>query len=193
METKIGGHADEQETSQMLAMPDQLQRKKEKKVIKIRNFQDGDEQRMKEIAPRAFSRFARYGIDKKLPKEKTDEYYREEVLEYAKKVSKDSSRLFILVAYEKTVLGYIVLSIDDKLTRIYSLKWGRIISLAVDPDYHSRGIGSLLIREGLNLLKKKGVKYVEVNTDQNNVAAIRAYEKNGFRVIYSGITLYQHL
>jgi len=162
-------------------------------VIKIRNFQDGDEQRMREIASRAFSRFARYGIDKKLPKEKTDEYYQEEVSEYVKKVRKDSSNLFILVAYENTALGYIVLGIDEKLTRIYNFKWGQIISLAVDPDYHNRGIGSLLISEGLDLLKRKDVKYVEVNTDQNNVAAIRAYEKNGFRVIYSGITLYQHL
>lgn len=162
-------------------------------MIKIRNFQDGDEQRMREIASRAFSRFARYGIDKKLPKEKTDEYYQEEVSEYVKKVRKDSSNLFILVAYENTALGYIVLGIDEKLTRIYNFKWGQIISLAVDPDYHNRGIGSLLISEGLDLLKRKDVKYVEVNTDQNNVAAIRAYEKNGFRVIYSGITLYQHL
>jgi len=42
-------------------------------------------------------------------------------------------------------------------------------------------------------MKKNGVKYVEVGTDQNNIAAIRTYEKNGFRVIYSGITLSQYL
>lgn len=162
-------------------------------MIKVRNFQKGDEPRMREIAPRAFSRFARYGIDKKLPREKTDACYQEEVSEYVKKLSKDSSKLFILVACENAVLGYIVLAIDEKLSRIYDFKWGGIISLAVDPDYHNKGIGSLLIKEGLNLLKTKRVKYVEVYTDQNNVAAISVYEKNGFRVIHSGITLYQYL
>jgi len=162
-------------------------------VIKVRNFQKGDERRMGEIAPRAFSRFARYGMDKKLPREKTDAYYQEEVLEYVKKLSEDSSKLFILVACENAVLGYIVLGIDEKLSRIYDFKWGSIISLAVDPDYHNKGIGSLLIKQGLNSLKRKRVKYVEVYTDQNNVGAISVYQKNGFRVIYSGITLYQYL
>ena len=162
-------------------------------MIKVRNFQKGDERRMREIAPRAFSRFARYGIDKKLPGEETDAYYQEEVLEYVKKLSEDSSKLFILVACENAVLGYIVLAIDEKLSRIYDFKWGGIISLAVDPDYHNKGIGSLLTKEGLNLLKRKRVKYAEVYTDQNNVAAISVYEKNGFRVIHSGITLYQYL
>lgn len=162
-------------------------------MIEVRDFQKGDERRMREIAPRAFSRFARYGIDKKLPTEKTDTYYREEVSKYAKKLSEDSSKLFILVACENDVLGYIVLGIDEELSRIYDFEWGRIISLAIDPDYHNEGIGSLLVKEGLNLLRKKRVKYVEVYTDQNNVAAISVYEKNEFRVIHSGITLYQYL
>ncbi len=84
-------------------------------MIKVRNFQKGDERRMREIAPRAFSRFARYGIDKKLPREKTDACYQEEVSEYVKKLSEDSSKLFILVACENGVLGYIVFGIDEKL------------------------------------------------------------------------------
>jgi ribosomal protein S18 acetylase RimI-like enzyme len=42
-------------------------------------------------------------------------------------------------------------------------------------------------------MKDKGVKYAEVLTDQNNIAAIRAYEKNNFRVIYSSIILSQYL
>lgn len=34
---------------------------------------------------------------------------------------------------------------------------------------------------------------MEVFTDQNNIAAIRVFEKNGFRVIYSGVILSQYL
>ena len=35
--------------------------------------------------------------------------------------------------------------------------------------------------------------HVEVFTDQNNIAAMKLFEKNGFRAIYSGITLSQYL
>jgi len=68
-----------------------------------------------------------------------------------------------------------------------------IISLAVDPPCHGRGIGSALIASSLDWMREKGVKYAEVLTDQNNIAAIRAYEKNNFRVIYSSIVLSQYL
>ena len=64
---------------------------------------------------------------------------------------------------------------------------------SVDPDWWGKGIGTKLVEEGLKQLKGMGVEYVEVFTDQNNIAAIRTYEKNGFRVIYSGILLSQYL
>ncbi|MDQ1316465.1 MAG: family N-acetyltransferase, partial [Candidatus Poribacteria bacterium] len=70
---------------------------------------------------------------------------------------------------------------------------GLFISLSVDPDYHDRGVGSALIASGLEWMKKRGIKYAEVLTDQNNIAAIRAYEKNNFRVIYSSLVLSQYL
>ncbi len=163
-------------------------------MVKIRRFKKGDEERLKEIAPKAFSVYARFGIDRTLPSEKTKILYEKEVERYIEKVKRKETQINLLVAEEKgKVLGYIVVGIDSYLSKLYGFKWGRIISLAVDPPYHGRGIGPLLVSEGLKWLKKKKVKYVEVGTDQNNIAAIRTYEKNGFRVIYSGITLSQWL
>ena len=163
-------------------------------MAKIRNFRKGDESRMEEIAPRAFGVWTRLALDKTLPKEKTEECLRREVTGYISRVLRKDRNLGVLIAEEdENVVGYIVLVIDKWRSEIFGFSWGHIMSLAVDPPYHGRGIGSFLIASGLNWLRKKGVKYVEVLTDQNNIAAIRAYEKNNFRVIYSSIVLSQYL
>jgi len=163
-------------------------------MANIRSFRKGDEDRMEEIAPRAFGVWTRLALDKTLPKERIEEYLRIEAATYADRALRKDRNLGIVVAEEdENVVGYIVVGIDNERSRIFGFSWGHIISLAVDPPYHGRGIGSALIASGLDWLKKKGVKHVEVLTDQNNIAAIRAYEKNNFRVIYSSIVLSQYL
>jgi ribosomal protein S18 acetylase RimI-like enzyme len=163
-------------------------------LANIRDFRKGDERRMKEIAPRAFGVWTRLALDKTLPKGKTEEYLRRETGWYITRVRRKEKDFGILVAEEDgDVVGYIVVGVDNTRSEIFGFSWGHIISLAVDPPCHGRGIGSALIASGLDWLKKKGVKYAEVLTDQNNIAAIRAYEKNNFRVIYSSIVLSQYL
>jgi len=160
----------------------------------IRKFQHGDEVRMKEIAPRAFGVWTRLALDKTLPKEKTVEYLITEATWYADRIRRKERNFGVLVAEEdENAVGYIVVGVDKVRSDIFGFLWGHIISLAVDPDYHGKGIGSALIAAGLDWLKDKGVKYAEVLTDQNNIAAIRAYEKNNFRVIYSSLVLSQYL
>ncbi len=163
-------------------------------MANVRDFQRGDGIRMKEIAARAFSVWTRLALDKTLSKEKTENYLRKEAGWYARRAANKLEHFDVLVAEEdENVVGYIAVGIDKFRSEIYGFSWGHIISLAVDPDYHARGIGSSLIAAGLSWLKENGVKYAEVLTDQNNIAAIRAYENNGFRVIYSSMVLSQYL
>jgi len=163
-------------------------------VVNIREFKQGDENRMEEIAPQAFGVWTRLALDKTLPKEGTENYLRTEVNWYIRRVRNREKGFGILVADEdENVVGYIVVSVDKVRSEIFGFSWGQITSLAVDPHDHGRGIGSALIAAGLDWLRSKGVKHAEVLTDQNNIAAIRAYEKNGFRVIYSSIILSQYL
>ena len=163
-------------------------------MITIRKFRKGDEVRMRKIAPRAFGVYARYGIDHTLPRDKVDECYRREVDGYVERIRGRDEGLEILVAEQDgRVAGYIVVGTNEHASRVFEFRWGSIVSLAVDPNLHGQGIGSRLIAKGLAWLKRSGVRYAQVSTDQNNIAAIRAYEKNGFRVIYSGITLSQYL
>ncbi len=163
-------------------------------MFKIRKFKQEDRNRLEDIAQEAFSVWTRLALDKSLPRERNKEFFRREASWYVDLATRNDENIDIFVAEsDKNVIGYIVVGIDKGRSEIFGFLWGHIISLAVDPKYHNKGAGSLLIRSGLEWLKKKNVKYVEVLTDQNNIAAIRAYEKNNFRVIYSSITLSQYL
>ena len=166
------------------------------RLVVVRPFARGDEERMREIGPKAFMTLglARLAIDKALPRDRVEEAYRREVEGYVSRALRGDESIKILVAEEAgRVVGYIVLGVDEGRSRLFGFKWGSIVSLAIDPEWWGRGVGTSLVREGLKWLKSAGVEYVEVFTDQNNVAAIRVYEKCGFRVTYSGILLSQRL
>ncbi|MFQ6098465.1 MAG: GNAT family N-acetyltransferase [Armatimonadota bacterium] len=160
----------------------------------IRPYQPGDEARMAQYAPRAFGVWARLGIDYSLPRHRTNLAYSSEAEGYARRARAGEGDFAVFVAtLDDDVVGHIVVAVNHHWTRIYGFKWGWIVSLAVDPDYHHQGIGSALCARGVQWLRERECRYIEVSTDQNNVAAIRTYEKNGFRVIYSGVTLSQYL
>lgn len=157
----------------------------------IREYRKGDSREMASIAPRAFMGLglARYAIDRGLDRERVSDYYSAEALGYARRVEKGAEPIQILVAeLDGRVVAYIVVAIDEANTRQFGLKWGRIISLAVEPEAQGRGIGKALVGAGLDWLSGQGAVYAEVLTDQNNVAAQRAYEANGFRAIYASIS-----
>ena len=160
----------------------------------IDNYRPGDEQRMSDIAAGAFSRFTRYALDFMLPRDKVEQFFRDEALGYARRARARHEDFAVFVTRrDRIVVGYIVVGIDQVRSQHFGLTWGVIISLAVDPDYHHQGIGTALIRRAKEWFHEKDCDYLEVLTDLNNIAAIRAYEGAGFRAIYSSITLSQKL
>ena len=69
------------------------------------------------------------------------------------------------------VAGYL----DHTIDRI-----GYISLVAAVPDERKRGYSSALLKEFLELAKKRGLKAVHVYTHKTNVGAIRMYRKLGF-------------
>jgi ribosomal protein S18 acetylase RimI-like enzyme len=57
----------------------------------------------------------------------------------------------------------------------------RIISLAVDPDWQRRGVGTQLLYAGLQRLRGLGRSFVRLEVRPDNLAARRLYRKAGFR------------
>lgn len=59
---------------------------------------------------------------------------------------------------------------------------GEVYVLAVDPEAHGYGIGSQLLKAGLEYLRNRGVEQVELYVDSANESAFRLYTHKGFAV-----------
>ncbi len=53
----------------------------------------------------------------------------------------------------------------------------------VHPDYFGQGIGTAMIQFAEELGKEQNIKSIRLDVYENNTAAIRTYEKNGFSYI----------
>ena len=59
---------------------------------------------------------------------------------------------------------------------------GHIMNLAIDPSFRRRGLGTLLLQQGLQYLKELGADRAELEVRIHNAPAIQLYEKYGFRI-----------
>jgi ribosomal protein S18 acetylase RimI-like enzyme len=66
---------------------------------------------------------------------------------------------------------------------------GYLQRLAVDPPSQGAGVGATLVVDGLRWLRRWGAKEVMVNTQEGNGAAVRLYERLGFRLQADGLAV----
>jgi ribosomal-protein-alanine N-acetyltransferase len=68
-----------------------------------------------------------------------------------------------------------------------------ILNLAVAPKFRRAGIGSTLLQDALEELKKSthGANFVILEVRESNTPAIRLYEKFGFNIMYRRRHYYQ--
>jgi ribosomal protein S18 acetylase RimI-like enzyme len=57
---------------------------------------------------------------------------------------------------------------------------GEVAELFVDPPARGTGLGTRLLKEAINLFRRRGVTFASVWTRENNREALRLYEKAGF-------------
>jgi mycothiol synthase len=86
--------------------------------------------------------------------------------------------------------GFLLLEIEGTLaascwTKVHELhpdRFGEIYVISVDPAFQGRGLGKVMVTQGLAALRKKGVGEAVLFVDQSNLGARALYESLGFRL-----------
>lgn len=114
--------------------------------------------------------FSRFNIDKNL-RPKFKELYSTWI---EKSVSRELASDVLVYKIEGKEVGLVTIKKNDKN--------GIIGLVAVNPDYHSRSIGSILINSIENWCSKNDISELEVATQLSNKQACAFYKKNGFNI-----------
>lgn len=86
--------------------------------------------------------------------------------------------------------GLRILELEDRIagfcwTKIHSdhdLVLGEIYVIALDPDFHGRGLGGPMTLAGLEWLSSQGITTAGLYVESDNYAAVRTYDRLGFVV-----------
>ncbi|HVB19615.1 MAG TPA: GNAT family N-acetyltransferase [Acidimicrobiales bacterium] len=86
--------------------------------------------------------------------------------------------------------GFLVLEIQGQLaascwTKVHELhpdRFGEIYVISVDPKFQGRGLGRVMVTQGLEALRRKGVADAVLFVDNSNESAKKLYESLGFTI-----------
>jgi ribosomal-protein-alanine N-acetyltransferase len=91
---------------------------------------------------------------------------------------------FIVAELDNQIVGYIMCRIETGIPSFKLLgitRKGHVISIAVLPNHHRKGIGCKLIQEALQAMQKYNAKECYLEVRESNLPAITLYEKLGFK------------
>jgi ribosomal-protein-alanine N-acetyltransferase len=92
-------------------------------------------------------------------------------------------KTFIVAEVNGEIVGYIMCRIETGIPSFKLLgitKKGHVISIAVLPSHHRKGIGYELIREATQAMLNYNAKECYLEVRKSNVSAIQLYKKLGF-------------
>lgn len=87
--------------------------------------------------------------------------------------------------------GFLLLEIDGRLaascwTKVHELhpdRFGEIYIISVHPDFQGRQLGRVMVTQGLEVLRRKGVSRAMLFVDESNAGAKSLYQALGFTVV----------
>jgi len=142
-----------------------------------------DKGKLEEIARASFTK-DHFHRDPNFPKDKSDELFARWVYHSCQDLA---DVVLVAVGKDEEPCGFITCKIEQ-VGR--DSKYGVIDLVAVSPSRHSRGIGTQLVSEAVRWFAEN-VESVFVGTQANNIASIGVYEKVGFRLLNTQLTLHK--
>jgi len=128
--------------------------------------------------------YSHYYTDTLIHFEKAEKIY----IEWIKNSLRGYANKILVAKQNKHIVGYITC----KVIPIGKSRYGLIDLIAVRKSYQQKDIGLHLILSALKWFSNH-VRTVYVTTQAQNIAAIRLYEKTGFRIVSSEATLHHWL
>ncbi|MFA9188428.1 GNAT family N-acetyltransferase [Flavobacterium sp. FBOR7N2.3] len=92
--------------------------------------------------------------------------------------NKDSKFYFAILNHE--TIGYLKVNFGVSQTELKDNKALEIERIYVSKEFHGKKVGQLLYNKAIQVAKKKNMEYVWLGVWEQNLRAIRFYQKNGF-------------
>jgi ribosomal protein S18 acetylase RimI-like enzyme len=98
-------------------------------------------------------------------------------------------KMIKVAAANGRVVAYILMNYGiPPLDTIY--RCANILDLYVKKEYRKRGIGTLLLKDGMDYLKEQGFQLVALNVLTENFEALSLYEREGFHKVFYTLKRY---
>ena len=88
----------------------------------------------------------------------------------------------LVVGPDGTLAAYCLVQVSEEENRQSGLAEGWTDPLATHPDYQRQGLATALLKQGLKILKSRGLKTARLATNSDNLAMLRTARKVGFVV-----------
>ncbi|MBF0384744.1 MAG: GNAT family N-acetyltransferase [Candidatus Omnitrophica bacterium] len=123
--------------------------------------------------------------DKNIPKKRADKFYEK----LAGALLKDGSNLKLIYKRENQLLGFAVGAKDDSLKGFIPGKIGFLWLITVDPKFRGQGLSAGIMSDFLSKFQDV-VDLIEVNTQNDNMPAVKLYESLGLAKVGGIITMH---
>ena len=133
------------------------------------------------IAYRTFQSF-RLRVDPQIPESRARHSRRE----WVRNGFKGRAEAIYVAESENHLVGFALLR-----SKAGTEKIGEIELIAVDPAFHGRGIGKVLVAKAIRHYQGK-TSEIQVGTQAKNLRAIGLYTRMGFSVVRSELSFHRH-
>jgi len=88
-------------------------------------------------------------------------------------MARETPETFLVAISKQGIVGYVLASLRKD--------FGHVLSIAVRREFRTRGVGAKLMAEILEVLRRKGIRRVDLEVRTSNHVAQEFYSKLGFR------------